>query len=352
MFDFAKTLQWIKGGLLEPQATWDRFLGSNPDLKTTLIQLTGPLLVANVLLSVIFARLLGGFHAYGMGGNLFMAIIMGLVMAVIGLAIATVVINALAGAFGGKPDLNRAFAAVSLAAIPAYLASIVAALIPMLGVLVMLAGVILSLVYLWRILPQALAVAGEKRALHYIVSLVAIFVVNMIVMMILGIGSATSQLGGGNFAADDATAPGTGMFSGIVRQAELQKAAERDRYDPPASGKVSEEQVKALLQVAEKVEALQQHESEKLKKLAAEMEDKDNPSFGDIAKAYQSTGSMMGLVNAEMEVVKTGGGNWAEHQWVKQQLRTALVQREGSAAIEHNHRLYKKYQAQLDKIIG
>ncbi|MBU1187675.1 MAG: YIP1 family protein [Gammaproteobacteria bacterium] len=350
MFDFTKTLELIKGGLLQPQATWDRFLGENPDLKTTLIQLTGPLIVANVLLSVIFSRLVGGFYAYGMGGGWFMAIIMGLIMAVIGFAIATVVINALAGAFGGKPDLNRAFAALSLASIPGYLASIVGALIPFLGFLIILAGAIMSLVFLWRILPQALAIPNEKRALHYIVSLVSIFIVNMIMVTILGIGSGTRQFGSAEFGDIGDGASG-GMFSGIMRQAELQDAADRDRYDPPGSGKVSEDQVKALLRVAEKVETLQQRESDKLKKMAEEMENKEQPSFGDIAKVYQSTGSMMGLANAEMEVVKTGGGNWAEHQWVKEQLRIAIVQQDGSDAIEHNHRLYQKYQDELDKII-
>jgi hypothetical protein len=91
--------------------------------------------------------------------------------------------------------------------------------------------------------------------------------------------------------------------------------------------------------------------SDKLKKLAEEVENKDQPSFADIAKVYQSTGSVMGLANAEMEVVKTGGGNWAEHQWVKEQLRIAIVQQDGSKAIEHNYRLYQDYQEQLDQII-
>jgi len=351
MFDFAKTVQLIKGGLLEPQATWDSFLGENPDLKTTLIQLTGPLLVANVLLSVIFSRLVGGFYAYGMGGNLFVGLIMGLVMAVIGLAIATAVINALGGAFGGKSDINRAFAAVSLAVIPGYVAGIVGALIPYLGFLVMLAGGILSLVYLWRILPQALSIPEEKRALHYIVSLVLIFVVNAIVGAIIGIGSVTNQMGSGSFSDSGDSGPASGIFSGIMRQAELQESADRDRYDPPSNGKVSEAQVKQLVRVAEKVEALQQRESDKLKKMAEDMENKEKPSFGDISKIYQSTGSVMGLANAEMEVVKTGDGNWAEHQWVKEQLRIAIVQQDGSDAIEHNLRLYQKYQEQLDKII-
>jgi len=52
-----------------------------------------------------------------------------------------------------------------------------------------------------------------------------------------------------------------------------------------------------------------------------------------------------------MEVVKTGDGNWAEHVWVKQQLRTAHVQKgEGSDAIVHNYKLYKEYQDELGDI--
>jgi hypothetical protein len=52
--------------------------------------------------------------------------------------------------------------------------------------------------------------------------------------------------------------------------------------------------------------------------------------------------------NAEMEVVKTGGGNWAEHQWVKEQLRAAAIQQgEGSDALEHNYELYKEYEDEL-----
>ncbi len=74
-------------------------------------------------------------------------------------------------------------------------------------------------------------------------------------------------------------------------------------------------------------------------------------SLGDIARVYKSTGNILGLANAEMEVVKTGGGNWAEHRWVKDQLRVAIVQQDGTEAIEHNFRLYQKYSQELDTIV-
>ncbi len=50
-------------------------------------------------------------------------------------------------------------------------------------------------------------------------------------------------------------------------------------------------------------------------------------------------GAALGMATAEMEVVKTGGGNWAEHLWVKRQLRIALIQKDISDAVKHNYEL-------------
>jgi hypothetical protein len=89
-----------------------------------------------------------------------------------------------------------------------------------------------------------------------------------------------------------------------------------------------------------------------MEKLSADMEaDKaagKTVSLSDIRKAYSGAGSVLSANNAEMEVVKSGGGNWAEHEWVKQQLRTAHIQRgEGSDTLAHNYQLYQKYQSEI-----
>lgn len=63
---------------------------------------------------------------------------------------------------------------------------------------------------------------------------------------------------------------------------------------------------------------------------------------------YGGIGKTMSANNAEMEVVKTAGGNWAEHIWVKDQLRVASIQQgEGSEANAHNYELYLKFEDQL-----
>ena len=126
--DYIRTLALIKGGLLDHEATWKNYLDENPGWQQTAVLLTGPLLLANVLLSLIFSRIMGGYAYYGYASNFFVALLLGLLMAVLGFFVAVFVFNFLAGIFKGKSDFSRAFAAVSLAAIPAWLAGVVAAL--------------------------------------------------------------------------------------------------------------------------------------------------------------------------------------------------------------------------------
>lgn len=357
MFDFAKTIELIRGGLMEPQATWEKYLGENPDLQKTFFLLAAPLIVAQAIFGAIFSRMIGGFSMYGWGHGWFMAIIITLVMGLISLAIVTVVINLLAGVFGGKSNWNRAFAAVTLALIPGYVGGIIGGLIPWLGALIVFAGFVFSVIFLYRILPLALDIPDGKRPLHFIVSIVCIFVANMIIGTVLGFGAAGSQFNKGFDSAgysrsDDSDDNGSsGVFNQFERQGKIMEDAENDRFDPPDNGKVSAAQVKALVRVMEKTEKLQNRHEEKLEEWAKEIDKKEQPSFSDLGKMFQGVGGAVGAFNAEMEVVKTGGGNWAEHQWVKEQLRIAIIQEDTSDAVKHNFELYQQYQEKLDEFM-
>lgn len=128
--------------------------------------------------------------------------------------------------------------------------------------------------------------------------------------------------------------------------------ANADVYDPPSDGELSESQVKNYVKVLDKTRTLQEQATAKIKKMADEMDAKkeagDAPSVSDLTNMYKGIGGAVTAANLEMEVVKTGGGNWAEHQWIKEQLRVAYIQQgEGSDAIEHNYKLYKKYEDDL-----
>ncbi|KAA9134043.1 YIP1 family protein [Marinihelvus fidelis] len=352
-FDINKTVALVKGGVLEPQTTWSEYLADNPGWQKTLFLLTGPLLLANVLLSTLFTWIFGGLSKYAMGDSFIAALLFTLVTAVAGFLLAVFIISALAGVFGGKPSFDRTFAAVSLVAIPAWLAGIVGALIPWVGFLVALAGGIWSLVLLYKIIPLALEVPDDKRVGHYIVSIIAVIICNMILGAVLAFsglrpGPDLSDIGSrndGKTSISGDIASGTGIFGQAQRQAELVQAASRDQFEPPSDGKVSEDQVEDLVEVVKKAEAALADRAERLKKISEEVEEGEVKSPGDLMAIYEGMGTAVSLQNVEMEVVKTGGGNWAEYRWVKEQLRVAKLQQgSGSDALEHNFELYKEYE--------
>lgn len=354
-FDFTKTLALIKGGLVDHENTWKTYLEDCPDWRQTALVLTGPLFILNVLLSLIFSRMTGGYAVYGYQSGWFSALITGLVMGAIGFAIVVLVFNFLAGVFKGTANFSRAFAAVSLAVIPAWVAGAVAGLIPYLGFLIALAGGILSLVFLYRIMPLALDVPDDKRVIHFVVSLVAIFIINMVIGLTLGLGNAGNKYSNSEYSAKDNSGgrtASTGVVGEAVRQAELMDAASADLYDPPSDGELDEDQVEDYVSVMRKTRAVHAEYAGKMEKLAEEMKAKEaageSPSMADLGKMYSGASGIMSVNNAEMEVVISGGSNWAEHEWVKQQLRVARIQQgEGSDAIAHNYSLYKKYQEEL-----
>ncbi len=356
-FDYTKTLSLIKGGLLDHENTWKTYLEDCPDWKQTALVLTGPLFILNILLSLIFSKLVGGYTMYGYQGNWFMALLTGLVMGVLGFAIVVLIFNFLAGVFKGTPNFSRAFAAVSLAVIPAWVAGAVSGLIPYLGFLIALAGGILSLVFLYRIMPQALNVPDDKRVTHYVVSIIAVIVCNMVIGLTFGLSNSGGQYRSSDYSSSgraERKSASSGVFGEAARQAELISAASSDEYEPPSDGELDEDQVEDYASVLRKTRAMHADYAKKMEKLAAEMKAKEeageSPSMADLGKMYSGAGGLVVANNAEMEVVKSGGGNWAEHEWVKQQLRIAQIQQgEGSDAIAHNYKLYKKYEEKLNE---
>lgn len=351
-FDFAKTLSLIKGGLLDYEATWNTYLEESPGWQQTLVVLTGPLLVASIVLSTLFSQLFGGFSAFAYSDNFFTALFIGLITAALGFAIAVFVFNFLSGVFKGEANFDRAFAALSLAAIPAWVAGALAPVIPFVGMLVSLAGGICSLVFMYKIIPLALRVPAEKRVVHFIASLVVTLVVNMIIASVTGIGGMGSQMRGGSFS-NSGPVKGSGMLADIERQSQLMEAAGADVFTPPADGELTESQLEDYVKVLGKTRVMQEEYAAKMRKASEEMEAKkkegESPSFSDLSTMYSGMSSVMSVNNAEMEIVKTGGGNWAEHIWIKEQLRVAKVQQgDGSDAFAHNYELYQEYQQELE----
>jgi hypothetical protein len=245
-----------------------------------------------------------------------------------------------------------------MAAVPAWLAGIAGALIPWVGMLVALAGGIWSLILLYKIMPRTLNVPDSKRVLHFVISLVAIIIVNMIVGSILGLGAMRGGMPGGSYSVGENSrgAPvAPGMFGELERQGRLMDAAAADVYEPPDDGMLTEDQVEDYISVMKKARVAQENYAKEIQQLSEEMDEKqeagETPSVADLSKVYRGVGTAMGANNAEMEIVKTADGNWAEHQWVKEQLRVARLQLgEGSEELEHNYALYQEYEEELQAL--
>ncbi len=344
MIDPNKTLALIKGGLLEPKQTWASYHGENHDWKETAALLTGPLILVSVVLSALFAWMFSSHYMIMRGPGGLGGLLLGLVFAVIGIVLASLIFSSLAGVFKGKPDFSRGLAALSLASIPAYIGNILGAL-PWIGWLLALGLGILSLVFLYQIIPLYLKVPDDKRVPHYILALLSTIVVSFILATVLGLGSITGYQSG--MLSDSTRGANNGsplVFGEMGRQAQIMEQAEADRYDPPANGRISESQMERYLDVMKKTADLNREQAATFRQLEAKKDERGNINLGDLGKL---TGSIMGAVTAEMQVVKTGGGNWAEHMWVKQQLQIARIQKDISDEVKHNYALYQKYAERL-----
>ena len=183
MLDFNKTARLIRGALFEPQSTWQAYSSEANGWTQTARELTLPLIVGTLFLTLILSTVFNDpvFLQLGLGGWLFAA-----VFAFAGFMIVAFILALLAGVFNGNNDFDKAFAALSLTAVPSY-AGIVLGTLPWIGMLISLGLMIYALVLLYRIIPDYLAVPQGARVKHFILSLAAAFVVSLLLASILGI---------------------------------------------------------------------------------------------------------------------------------------------------------------------
>ncbi len=335
MFDADKTLDLVRGALLDPEPTWQKYFEEPQSWKDTAITLTLPVLAVCLVVGFVLKPVSVAFFS--------------IIMMAISITIWSLVVNFFAGTFKGTSDFDRSFAAVSLTAIPALVGNVLGAL-PWIGWLVSVGLGIYSLVLLYQIIPLAFSLPEDNRVKHFVVSLLSMIVAMMLIGSMFGGAIISSSVGSASMGtienSDDA--PYTGMFTGIQQNADYAEQAQSDRYSPPGSGELSEDQVVAFVSVLAKTKALQNEQLEKMKAFSDQAKESEaadeEPGLGDFFKAV-SGATNIGF--SEMKVVKTGGGNWAEHQWVRQQLDIARIQKDLNDAVKHNYALYLQYEDQL-----
>jgi hypothetical protein len=347
MFDLKRTWDLVSGALFNPEATWRSYLPEAGDWKRTAFLLTGPLIVAAAIVGYLLGFLSSGTSIFGWGRPTLLATLLQILMGGVIAGLVALIFSALAGAFRGKSSFALGLAATTLAFVPGYVGQALSAL-PWIGGLLALALLIYSLVLLWKILPIYLEVPDTNRAAHYIVSLVACIVASLVVStvigsMLYGSGAARDLT---SFQDDDGDVRG-GVFGAATRQAELLAMAEEDTYKPPSDGKVTERQVQEFIRVMDRAAELRADKDQRLQEIAKKADEEEQMSMSDFGQMMGGMVDIAGLQSTEIEVVKTGGGNWAEHQWVRESLRTAWIQKDINDAVAHNYRLYQEYEENL-----
>jgi hypothetical protein len=350
MIDLKRTLQIVSGALFDSESTWRSYRSEAGDWKKTAFLLTGPLIIASVVIAYLIGLTSSGMSLFGFRPTI-VSSLLNIATGFIAAGVVAFVFSGLAGVFGGKSDFALGLAATTLAFVPGYLGQALVWL-PWIGRLLALGLGIYGLVLLWRILPIYLEVPDAKRAAHYIVSLL----VCVVVMIVLGgvvnktlYGSIGGPAMNGISSMDSSRSSSGGVFGGVIRQAELAAAAEEDRYSPPDDGELTDKQVREYIRVMDRVTELMVEKEERLRELAEKADRDEKVSLGDMMGGMTQ---MVGLNTDEIEVVKSAGGNWAEHQWVKESLRTAWLQKDINDTVAHNYALYQEYEDQLKDYVS
>ncbi len=337
MFDIQTTLKWITDVFTDPDGAASRYRETSATWQQSAATLTVPIYVAAYLFAAILALITGGSLFMG---SLSLGFLLFSVLWAIGWTfVMAFIFDYASGTFGGRRDFDAAYAVVALAIVPAA-AGVAATPLPWLGWLIGLAAFIYSLVLAYRFLPLFLEIPEAARVKHFAASVVAALVLNVLVWSVFGNLFFRSMVDTTDLPGMSGRTAPTGMLGGLERQADFMEAASRDTYDPPADGKLSEDQVETYVGVLKRTRALR-------KRLEASLEGMDDrePS---LTEAFSGMGNALRLGTAEMEVVKTAGGNWAEHQWVKSQLETARVQQDLNETTEHNYRLFLEYEEEIE----
>jgi hypothetical protein len=355
MIDLNRTLSLIKGGIFDPEKTWRDYLPKAENWQQTAFLLTGPLIIFAAVIAYLLGLLGSDVSMFGRFRPTIVSTIMTVVSSAIVAVVVAWVVSALAGAFGGKSSFGLGLAATTFAFIPGYIGQALIWL-PWIGGLLSFGLFIYALVLLWKAIPVFLAVPGSKRVGHYILSLVASIAAILIFSMTIGrfIGPTVNAPSFGDMSDVPGRDGGSGggLYDGFARQAELMSAAEEDRYDPPSNGRLSEDQVREFIRIMNRSEELQQQKMKKLEELAEKADRNEDVSFRDMGAMMGSMSEVAGLQTSEIEVVKSADGNWAEHQWVRESLRTAWVQKDVNDTVAHNYALYLEFEDALEAYIA
>ncbi len=340
-FDANTTVRWVSGVLQDPQGTAEAYRETEPTWQRTFMQITLPCYVASAVVGFVLSLVFHRAFVFGGLARTPFYFLVSLAWSIAFMFVLAFIFDFLAGVFKGQRHYDRAFAALSLAVVPALAGGVLSPL-PWIGWLIGLAAGIYSLVLTYRFIPVFMTVPEDKRVVHYVASLVTALIVNIVVAgMLAAVFAPAAHVMPG---VSNTSGSGSGLFGDLERPADFADQASQDTYDPPKDGMLTDAQVATYARDLQRTAELRDRLGKRFDKKGDGSD--DSPSVSDI---FSGVKDAVRIGTAEMEVVKTSGGNWAEHQWVKNQIETARVQKDSSPAVKHNYALFQQYQGQIEK---
>jgi hypothetical protein len=229
--DFNKLIERVKSILLTPKIIWP-VIAEEPATAKGIY--TGYVLILAAIPAVfgfIDATLIGthipfaGTLRFGFGWALSAAIVT-YVLSIVGVFIASLIVDALAPNFGGQKNSVQALKAVAYAYTASWIAGI-GAIVPFLSWLIAIAGAVYSIYLLYLGLPPNMKVTQEKAAGYTAVVVVVAIVVGWVISLVAGGVMGASMLARGGFPIGGSSSSADVKFDPDSRLGKLQKWSEQ-----------------------------------------------------------------------------------------------------------------------------
>jgi len=225
--DFNKIIERVKSILLTPKTTWP-VIAEEPATAKGIY--TGYVLILAAIPAIfgfIDATLIGthipfgGVMRFGFGWALSAAIVT-YVLSIVGVFIASLIVDALAPNFGGQKNSVQALKAVAYAYTASWIAGI-GAIVPFLSWLIAIAGGVYSIYLLYLGLPPNMKVTQEKAAGYTAVVVVVAIVVSWVISLVAGGVMGASMLARGGFPGSHSSSSSDVKFDPDSRLGKLQE---------------------------------------------------------------------------------------------------------------------------------
>lgn len=204
--DFNKIFSRVQAVLMTPKAQWPVIAeepATEKDLYLNYIMILAALppvfgFIKNSLIGHTVYVLGTTVHIQTPIGRGIGAMVLGWILALIGVYIVAWIISALASSFEGQPSRLQALKTVAYAYTASWIAGI-AIIIPFIGWLIMIAGGIYSIYLLYLGLPHTMKCPPEKAVWYTVVTIVCAVVVSIIIgLIVVGVvGAGVYASGGG-----------------------------------------------------------------------------------------------------------------------------------------------------------